>query len=288
MTTHIVLDFDASVGLVERSQVIPVGMWQERMRFGCGMRTYREFVHVLDRALPASYGTVLFGSGDFHHLSYALIARRQPEKMLTVVVLDNHPDNMRFPFGIHCGSWVRRVAALPWVRHVHVLGITSSDVSAAHAWENYFTPLIRAKLTYWCVGVDVRWAVRLGLRRRFLSFDCTANMIDQFEEAKRGDADPVYLTIDKDVLSPRVVQTNWDQGCMSQSEILRVIGLFRQRLIGSDITGDISTYRYCTKWKRWMSARDKQADVSGSQLVSWQRQQHVVNLRLLDALSACA
>ena len=287
MASPVVLDIDGSVGPLPDAVVLPLGAWQERIRFGCGMRAYREFAQVLDHALPAGHGTVFLGSGDFHHVSHALIARRGPERMFKVVVLDNHPDNMRFPVGIHCGSWVRRVASLPWVSHVHVLGITSSDVAAAHAWENYFAPLLRGKLTNWCIGVDVRWAARLGLAGRFLAFDNVAELLDQFAETHRNDSIPTYLTIDKDVLSAGVAHTNWDQGSMSVAEMLETIALFRRRLIGSDVTGDVSTYRYRTLWKRWMSAMDRQPDVSGAQLAHWQRQQHALNLRLLDAISAC-
>ena len=287
MASPIVLDIDASVGRLPDAVVLPLRAWQERIRFGCGMRVYREFAQVLDRSLPAGHGTAFLGSGDFHHVSYALIARQGADRLFQVVVLDNHPDNMRFPFGIHCGSWVRRVAALPWVSHVHVLGITSSDVSAVHAWENYFTPLLRGKLTNWCIGVDVRWAARLGLAGRFLAFDTAAELLDRFAEMHRNDPVPTYLTIDKDVLSTGVARTNWDQGCMSEHEMLDTIALFRRHLVGSDITGDVSTYRYQTRWKRWMSKMDRQTDVSGAQLVDWQRQQHALNLRLLDAISAC-
>ena len=287
MTAPVVLDIDGSVGPLPDAVVLPLGAWQERIRFGCGMRAYREFAQLLDRALPAGHGTVFLGSGDFHHVSHALIARRSPDRRFKVVVLDNHPDNMRFAFGIHCGSWVRRVAALPWVSHVHVLGITSSDVTVAHAWENYFTPLLRGKLTNWCIGVDVRWAARLGLAERFLAFDSAAELLDRFAETQRNDPLPTYLTIDKDVLNAGVARTNWDQGCMSEAEMLQTIALFRGRLAGSDITGDVSTYRYQTGWKRWMSAMDNQPDISGAQLADWQDQQHALNLRLLDALRVC-
>jgi hypothetical protein len=287
MASPVVLDIDGSVGPLPDAAVLPLAAWQERIRFGCGMRVYRAFAQALERALPAAHGTVFLGSGDFHHVSHALIARRGAERMFKVVVLDNHPDNMRFPFGIHCGSWVRRVAALPWVSHVHVLGITSSDVAAAHAWENYFTPLLRGKLTNWCIGVDVRWAARLGLTGRFLAFDTAAGLLDRFAETHRNDTVPTYLTIDKDVLAAGVAHTNWDQGCMSEAQMLETIALFRRRLIGSDVTGDVSTYRYRTRWKRWMSAMDGQPDVGGAQLADWQRQQHALNLRLLDALRAC-
>ena len=62
------------------------------------------------------------GSGDFHHVSYLLIERlRRLGRQIQVVVFDNHPDNMRYPFGIHCGSWVWHVSRLPFVERVHVV-----------------------------------------------------------------------------------------------------------------------------------------------------------------------
>ena len=283
----VVLDIDGSVGMLSNSVVLPLGAWQERIRFGCGMRTFGDFSRTLDRTLPDNHGTVFVGSGDFHHVSHALIARRAADGIFKVVVLDNHPDNMRFPFGIHCGSWVRHVAALPWVSHVHVLGITSRDVAAAHAWESYFTPLRSGKVTNWCIGVDTGWAALVGLGDRFLSFDSAAELLDRFTESIRHDPKPIYLTIDKDVLSPAVARTNWEQGCMSEEEMVGTIAHFRGRLIGSDITGEVSSYRYQTWWKRWLSALDRQPDVSGCELAGWQRVQHAINLRLVDAIGAC-
>jgi hypothetical protein len=287
MPMPLVLDFDGSIGALPDSVRLRLDAWQERIRFGCSMSTFADFSRNLDEMLPERYGTVFLGSGDFHHVSHALIARRGNGKAFNVVVLDNHPDNMRFPFGIHCGSWVRRVAALPCVRHVHVLGITSGDVSASHAWQNYFTPLLRGKLTNWCIGVDVRWAARLGLAGRFLGFDSAEELLDRFAESERANDVASYLTIDKDVLGEEVARTNWDQGKMREAEMLDAIALFRGRLVGSDITGDVSAYRYRTGWKRWMSAMDRQPDVGGTQLADWQRQQHCLNLRLLGAISAC-
>jgi len=185
----VVLDIDRSVGPLPDRLVLPLEHWQESIRFGCSLATMRRFRAMLDELLPAEYGTVFMGSGDFHHLSWPLIARLQPRAPFQastpfqVVVLDNHPDNMRFPFGVHCGSWVRRVAMLPMVSHVHVLGITSADIGAGHAWENYLTPLLRGKLTYWNIGVDTSWARRLGLARAFRGFDTPAAMVDAFVEA---------------------------------------------------------------------------------------------------------
>ena len=163
MTRPIVLDIDHSVGPLPKRLVVPLEHWQEALRFGCTLRTLARFRTVLDDTLPTEHGTVLLGSGDFHHLSWPLIERVQHAAPFQVVVLDNHPDNMRYPFGVHCGSWVRRVAELPQVSHVYVVGIGSTDIGAGHAWENYLAPLRAGRLSYWSVGVDVRWAAKAGL-----------------------------------------------------------------------------------------------------------------------------
>src|SRR3989442_1305174 len=83
---------------------------------------------------------------------------------------------MRFPWGVHCGSWVRRVALHPAVSHVHVAGITSGDIGRAHAWENYLTPLRAGRLSYWSAGVDTGWARRLGVDAAFRGFASVADL----------------------------------------------------------------------------------------------------------------
>ncbi|HEY0180677.1 MAG TPA: arginase family protein [Dokdonella sp.] len=277
----LVLDFDGSVGPLPDATVLALGAHQEAIRFGCGLRRFRAVVAEIERRLPADYGTAFLGSGDYHHLSWPLIARRAADGPFEVVVFDNHPDNMRFPFGVHCGSWVRRVAALAHVARVHVVGIGSADVSAAHAWENYLTPLRRGRLVYWTVGVDVRWAARLGLGATFRAFDAPAALLDRFADEQRGATAPVYLSIDKDVLRADVARTNWDQGRFGEDDLAHGIGLLAGRVIGSDVTGDVSAYRYRSWWKRRLSALDEQPEIDAAQLADWQAQQHALNLRLL-------
>jgi hypothetical protein len=282
----VVLDIDRSVGPLPSRLVLPLAHWQESIRFGCSLATMRRFRTMLDELLPAEYGTVFTGSGDFHHLSWPLIARLATPEPFQVVVLDNHPDNMRFPFGVHCGSWVRKVAMLPNVSHVHVLGITSSDIGAGHAWENYLTPLRRGKLSYWSIGVDTGWSRRLGLAHAFHGFDTAEAMVDAFVEAQRTQRAPSYLSIDKDAFAADVAHTNWDQGRLLVDHALGLIGSLRHGLVGSDINGEVSHYRYRSWWKRKLSALDEQPDIDPAQLAGWQAQQHALNLQLLDAISA--
>lgn len=276
----VVLDFDASVGALPGALVLPLADWQERIRFGCRRGTLTALARHLDARLPARHGTVFLGSGDYHHVSWPLIARQAGR--CDVVVFDNHPDNMRYLFGVHCGSWVRRVAALPNVACVHVVGITSSDVALAHAWENHLLPLARGKLRYWCLGVDTRWARRLRLP--VLGFDSSAQLLDRYADEVARRASAVYLSIDKDVLHPDAARTNWDQGQLSADELLAAVALLRGKLVGSDVTGEVSTYRYRSPLKRWLSALDDQPQIAPAELAAWQAQQRALNLRLLEAI----
>ncbi|MEP7184791.1 MAG: arginase family protein [Rhodanobacter sp.] len=284
MKPTVVLDIDHSVGPLPQRLVIPLQPWQESLRFGCSLGTLRRFRKVLEETLPPDHGTVMLGSGDFHHLSWTLIERVKSSQPFQVVVLDNHPDNMRYPFGVHCGSWVRRVARLPQVSHVHVVGIRSSDIGRGHAWENYLTPLRQGRLSYWSVGIDVSWARQLGLADAFHSFDDLPAMVRAFTLLQRNDPRPTYLSIDKDVFGEDIARTNWDQGEMTLDQALAIIDSLRGGLVGSDITGEISSYRYRSWWKRRLSAIDSQPAVSEQDLTRWWEQQHALNGQLLAAI----
>lgn len=187
----VVLDTDSSVGALPGEIRLALNDdWREAIRFGCRQGVLRSCMRNLTSRMPApaDHGTVFMGSGDFHHLSWPLIERcaagRAPAS-LRVVVLDNHPDNMRFPWGVHCGSWVRRVARLPQVAHVHVIGITSGDLGAAHAWEHNLGSVWSGKVTYWSTGVDTRWSRWLGLGPRFRSFPDRATLVEAARQSWR-------------------------------------------------------------------------------------------------------
>lgn len=282
----VILDLDGSVGALAGGLSLDLRQWHDELRFACSMRRLQIFGTMLDARLPPGHGTVFMGSGDFHHLSLPLIARAVAGRRdVEVVVFDNHPDNMRFPFAVHCGSWVWRVAALPQVAHVHVVGITSADISWAHAWENHLRPLYRGRVTYWSTGVATAWAGRVGLRHAIRSFASTPELLDAFaHETARSDA-PVYLSIDKDVLDPADAATNWDQGRMRVSELLEAVGHLRPRLIGSDVTGDISIAHYPQWWKRALSGLDRQVVPDANAVQTWQAQQNRINARLCAVIA---
>jgi len=281
----LILDFDSSIGELPGATVIALNDWQEAIRFGCTLGTFNNLRKHLDAHMPADYGTVLMGSGDYHHLTWPLVERQRGKGPFQVVVFDNHPDNMRFPWGIHCGSWVRKVAMLPFVSHVHVVGITSGDIGAKHAWENYLQPLRAGKLSYWCMDVDVAWAARLGLSEAFRRYDDPDALTAAFVTQLRTAPQATYLTIDKDAFSIDTARTNWDQGRIEEHHAMEIIEALRGRIIASDINGEVSAYSYRTWWKRWLSGMDGQTPVPQSELDAWQAQQRALNTRLLAAIA---
>lgn len=285
-----VLDLDASVAALHNEARYDFRAWCERLRFACSVRTLRQFGDAVAAVLPPAHGPVFVGSGDFHHLSLALIARAAAAQRapIDVLVLDNHPDNMRLPWGVHCGSWVSRVAALPNVACVDVAGITSDDIALGHAWENRLLPLARGRVRYWSIGVDVRWARRVGLSHAFIDFDSAEAMVDALRDHIAGSAAPLYLSIDKDVLDARDAHTNWDQGVLRLPQLLELAATTRDRVVGVDVTGEVSIARYAQRWKRMLSSLDAQPTPEPSELAQWQADQQRINARLLEALSGSA
>ncbi len=284
MRRALVLDLDGSVHGLPDATVVPLQSQQEGIRFACGLGQLRTLAESLESDLDTCDGVRLLGSGDFHHVSFALIERVARHHAVEIVVLDNHPDNMRWLGGIHCGSWVRHVARLTNVTHVHVLGITSTDISARQLWENYLSPLWRGRLTYWSVGVSHKWMHRLGFREAFRNFDTAEALCEAFAARQSQRRNPVYVSIDKDVLSPQVVTCNWDQGCFDELHLEAIIATLSGRIVAADITGDISAYDYKAAWKRWISARDDQPEVNSVTLQADQARHGAVNRRLVSRI----
>src|SRR5947209_870302 len=242
MARPLILDFDGSVAPLDGADSVPLQERQELIRFGCRKRELNALARGLEPILESRPPLVFLGSGDFHHVSYMLVERlRRP---IQVVVFDNHPDNMRYPFGIHCGSWIWHVSRLPFVARVHVAGITSHDVEGLHAWENHLAPLRRGVVNYWCVQRNPRLLRRFGAR----AFDSAEAMLSALHATVESTPEPIYLSIDKDVLSHQDARTNWDQGVMRVHELENGVTMLRERVIAADVVGDVSAYRYRSRF----------------------------------------
>lgn len=281
----VLLNFDDSAGQLQAALDINLSDWQEKIRFGCKWADFNSLAQYLAPYLPDvdQLGCVLMGSGDYHHLTQLLLSRHEADQQIHLIVCDNHPDNMRYPFGIHCGSWVYWASRLAHVARIDVIGISSSDIAWTHAWENHCAALMRGKLHYWSVQQSASWMALIGAQRSWHGFAS----VDQLMQAFLTEMDQscaVYLSIDKDVFSEQVVRSNWDQGQFSEQQVMDVIQACRQRLVGADITGDVSAYHYASRLKRVLSAADGQSEPDADQLLQWQVQQQALNQRLIQAI----
>ncbi|MGH7782800.1 MAG: hypothetical protein ACREO5_03010, partial [Candidatus Binatia bacterium] len=286
MSNAVIINFDDSIESLPGSRAIPVQDWQDRIRYGCSLRDLTALDEIFDHHNVGFPDVAFLGSGDFHHVSYLLIRRIASKAPFQVVVFDNHPDNMLYPWGIHCGSWVHHLCRLGFVSRVTVVGIASADIRWNHLWENYLLPLYTGKLSYLCLSPISRLTQLIGLTG-IRDFRCDQESLPQriAGHLRHQDANPIYLSIDKDVLSSRAVQTNWDQGVLTEQQLIKTVKRLNPYIIAADVTGDISFHRYRQRWKALLSKLDGQSPVPPADLDQLRHRHQEVNQQLLQALS---
>jgi hypothetical protein len=252
-----VLDLDGSIRqqplFLQRFQplVHDLRRWGPRLRLGCTFRAFRRWEAALARAVASPMDTApaltFVGSGDFHHVSLSLVRRiGQPFNLL---IFDNHPDWMRgIPF-LHCGTWVVHAARLPQIRHIfHVGG--NVDFDNTFRWlapwkllrsgKVHVLPSVRgfegggwAKVPHQPLRPEPHTPMDEGRLRRLLQpFE---------EELARW---PLYVSLDKDVMSSQEATVNWDSGHLTLAEVETALTLFTEaahdKLAGMDVVGDWS------------------------------------------------
>jgi hypothetical protein len=294
-----ILDLDG--GLSEQASLwrhwplaVAVRDWGPRLRLACRFGRFRIFEQALAERLggPIDHDPALtfYGSGDFHHVTLALLRRlRGPFNLL---VLDNHPDWMRrIPF-LHCGTWLAHALELPNLRRVFHLG-GEVDFDNAFRW-----------LAPWDALRGGRVVVFPALRRfRRGAWEAVPNQPLRPEPGTPLDAGrmeellgpfraelrrwPLYVSLDKDVMEARDAVVNWDSGRLRLGEVETVLDVFFDRaggrLAGMDVLGDWSPVRV-RGWFRWLfhMTEHPALDVDPDHA---RRRNQWVNGRLLAALA---
>lgn len=210
---------------------------------------------------------VFVGSGDFHHLTYAFLQR--VEEPLTVIHFDNHPDWVRFPRTVNCGSWVNRALELEHVRRVVTIGPCSDDLAnpevktanlaavragrlEVYAWQALPTRL-------WGTPVDGPGVCTHGPRLLWRNL-ATEPWSDFLEELCSGlPPCPLWITIDKDVLVGKEAVTNWDQGAMTLAHVVEAVATLAEHraILGVDVCGDYSKPRFRDPFRTFLSLTDR-------------------------------
>lgn len=159
-------------------------------------------------------------SGDYHYISALWLSRiTSPFDLL---VFDHHPDMQEPAFGgiLSCGGWVRTsLERYPLLRNVLIAGINPS-------------------LEGECEGFGERVKV---LNKDFLAGKDHSVVASSLP----SDGLPLYISIDKDVLSADDARTDWDQGNMVLPFLLEALSdIFALRkVIGADICGEIPLHK---------------------------------------------
>ena len=148
----------------------------------------------------------LLDSGNYHHLSRVYLDLiKEP---FNLVVYDNHTDMQFSAFGniLSCGSWI------------------------ADAYETLH---------------NLNKIIVVGAKSSYIE-ECAFNkdkrvvFADSISDVYLESLLPIYISIDKDVLSTNEFISDWDQGGMSlaalKEELEFLIGRFR--IIGTDICGE--------------------------------------------------
>ena len=148
----------------------------------------------------------LLDSGNYHHLSRVYLDLiKEP---FNLVVYDNHTDMQFSAFGniLSCGSWI------------------------ADAYETLH---------------NLNKIIVVGANSKYIE-ECAFNkdkrvvFADSLSDVYLESQLPIYISIDKDVLSANEFISDWDQGGMSlaalKEELEFLIGRFR--IIGTDICGE--------------------------------------------------
>ena len=156
--------------------------------------------------LPEQKNIVFLGKGDYHYLTYLFLKRIKEN--LCLIVIDNHFDKYKRKEGfITCDTWLNDVEELKNVKKVVF------------------------------VHNEVKYKEKNG---KIVKTNTDIKAI--FEEIKKL---PIYISIDKDILSENYLKTNWDQGTLSLHELLNFLkNLSHRNIIGIDICGEPDSINY--------------------------------------------
>jgi hypothetical protein len=246
---HLNLD-DAWGDLPSEVAVLDARAWGPRLRYSAPSRWIEEFFREYG---PQLAPFVVYGSGDFHHLS-ALWLRRLTEPF-ALVSFDNHPDWDVRPPRWGCGGWINRALEFPLVKKVSVWGCGNFECW----WPGQIFGNRRAEregrleVHPWADGRSASDQKRRGAILR-------ANWRERFTEFVRTlEGSDVYVTIDLDCLRAEEAVTNWESGRFTAEDVAWALTQLRAsgaRIAGGDICGAYSPPAYARRKQRFVAEMD--------------------------------
>lgn len=175
---------------------------------------------IADAGITHARGIHFFDNGNYHYMSK--IWTDMVQEPFSLVVFDHHPDMQEPRFGniLSCGGWVKKVVdENKFVQSVTLIGV--ADHLAEEIPPHDKVMIIRESEI---VTLDSIAALRL--------------QNDSSNSAQNNAS--LYISIDKDALSPDHAVTNWDQGSLSLEHMKAIISSLahKHNIIGIDICGE--------------------------------------------------
>lgn len=247
--------------------------WGPQLRYSAPARLVEEFYREVHKDLPPF---VLYGSGDFHHLSGIWL--RQVAELFVLISFDNHPDWDVRPPRWGCGGWVNRALELPQLKEVSIWGCGNFECW----WPGQIFGNRRAEregrleVHPWADGRPPSDRNRRGAILR-------ASWRENFTEFVRAlQGSNVYVTIDLDCLRAEDAVTNWESGRFTVDDVAWALAQLRAsdaRILGGDICGAFSPPVYARLKQRFAAGMDHPKLVSPDLETARE-----INLRAFNAL----
>jgi len=236
-------DFPPDLPLIDTRE------WGPRLRFSAPSRLIEEF---FSEIAPRLAPFLIYGSGDFHHLS-GLWIRRLTEPFV-LVSFDNHPDWDVRPPRWGCGGWINRALEQPLVEKICVWGCGNFECW----WPRNLFGNRRAERSGelevhpWA---DERPASDQNRRGAILRSNWQAKFI-QFAQALEGSN--LYVTIDLDCLRAEDAVTNWESGRFAIDDVAWALAQLRThaKIVAGDICGAFSPPKYARGGQRFIANMD--------------------------------
>ena len=189
------------------------------------------------------YGLHFLDSGNYHYLTKLWTDKiREP---FSLVLFDHHTDMQppMFEGLLSCGGWVKKMLDTnPFLRKVLIAGVPESEAVKVRServlaiseeeWMASGLQVFEPVPALFCEGQS---AGRQSVGMQSLSGYGTCDS----EDIQSSDI-PIYISVDKDVLSKDFASTNWDQGGLSLELLSGAISILLDRfnVIGMDVCGE--------------------------------------------------
>lgn len=160
-------------------------------------------------------GIHFIDSGNYHYVTELWLEKI--DSPFCLFVFDHHSDMEKPLFGdiLSCGSWILdELEHNNWIQKVILMGLSKEQAAL----------------------IPVKYEEKLiCIEEQEIKSRTFWEKLRQVQEEY-----PIYLSIDKDVLSTEVVRTNWNQGSMLGWELKKILHILLSKcqVIGMDVCGE--------------------------------------------------